>query len=59
MCSRWRPVGPRRYLSGLQDIAVFIAEGDGDLPWMLIDSEVQHGWLSCWARKGGIEGIWG
>jgi hypothetical protein len=39
----------RRDLAGLQDIAVVIAERDGDLPCVLIDPQVQHGWFSSWA----------
>src|SRR5262249_40188910 len=36
------------HLPGLQDVAAVVAEGDGDLPGVLIDAEVQHGWLSGW-----------
>src|SRR5271165_1835696 len=42
----------RRYLSGLQNIPAFIAERNRDLPCMLIDSEVQHSWFSCWGKNG-------
>src|SRR5262249_1253602 len=42
----------RRDLAGLQDIAAFIAEGDRDLPCVLVDAQVQHGWFS-----GGAVGL--
>ena len=34
------------YLAGLQDIASFVAERDGDLPRVLVDPQVQHRWFS-------------
>jgi hypothetical protein len=33
----------------LEHVTVFIAERDRDLPCVLIDSDVQHRWFSCWA----------
>jgi hypothetical protein len=33
---------PRRYLSGLHHVAVFIAERNRKLAGMLVDSKVQH-----------------
>src|SRR5262249_39466879 len=41
----------RRYLLRLHDVAGCVAEGDRQLPCVLIDSEVQHGWFSCWVRR--------
>jgi len=48
------PLGLCRHLPSLQDVAVLIAEGDRNLPCMLIDSQVQHDWFSWWVvgRKG-------
>jgi hypothetical protein len=40
-------LGVRRYLPSLHDITVIVAKRDRDLPCVLIDSEVQHGWFSC------------
>jgi hypothetical protein len=41
-------------LPGLHDVTARVAERDGDLPCVLIDPEVQHGWFSCWVRKGSL-----
>src|SRR5262249_55539072 len=38
----------RRNLSGLDDVAVLVAERDGDLPGVLVDPQIQHRWFSCW-----------
>src|SRR5262249_43398036 len=38
----------RRDLAGLHDVTAVVAERDGDLPCVLIDAEIQHGWFSCW-----------
>src|SRR5262245_24930959 len=45
------PLRLRRHLPSLEDIAVFVAERNRDLPCVLIDSEVQHGWFSCWVKR--------
>src|SRR5262249_41132917 len=37
----------RRYLPGLQDVTALVAERDGDLPCVLVDPQIQHGWFSC------------
>jgi hypothetical protein len=36
----------RRDLAGLEEVAVFVAERDGDLPGVLIDAEIKHCWFS-------------
>ena len=37
----------RLNLARLKDITAVVAERDRDLPCVLIDSQVQHGWFSC------------
>src|SRR5262249_55028088 len=37
----------RRDLPGLHDVPALVAERDGDLPCVLIDAEIKHGWFSC------------
>jgi hypothetical protein len=46
-------LGLRRYLASLKDVAVLVAEGDRDLPCMLIDAKVKHRLVllsSCWVK---------
>src|SRR5262249_14796165 len=38
----------RRDLPGQHDVPARVAERDGDLPCVLVDAQVQHGWFSCW-----------
>jgi hypothetical protein len=37
----------RRDLPGLHDVTALVAERDGDLPCVLVDAEIKHGWFSC------------
>src|SRR5262249_4965242 len=37
----------RRDLPGLHDVTALVAERDRDLPCVLIDAEIRHGWFSC------------
>src|SRR5262245_31360076 len=47
-------VGLRRDLPGLHDVPALVAERDGDLPCVLIDAQVQHGWFSSWVVEAKV-----